>query len=98
MLLARRDIQIPLRNRFKLPPLTLSKNRRRKIPYINVASIERDDVDQALAPIAVAPDERPTLISAELPQFEANYVANRPRASRYAGLSKMGFFRCFSTT
>lgn len=78
MLRPRRDTQIHLKVILSPQPPTLSKNNQRKRRYIDVASIERDDVDQALAPIAVAPestDEPPSLISIELPQFEANYIS-----------------------
>ena len=37
----------------------------------------------------------PTLVSTELPHFEANYVENRPGCSQYAGLSESGFFKLF---
>jgi Transposase IS4 len=51
-----------------------------------------------LAPIAAAPkctDEPPTLLSTELPQFNANYVLNRPGCARYTGLSESAFFKLF---
>jgi Transposase IS4 len=98
MLRPRRDIQIPLRYRTSSPLLSLQKKNQRKRPRIDVASVERDDVDQALAAIAAAPectDEPPTLLSTELPQFEANYVQTRSEASKYAGLSKLKLFSLF---
>ena len=60
--------------------------------------IDRNNVDQALAVIAPASectDESPTLISIELPHFEAKYVENREGAPQYTDLSVLGFFQFF---
>jgi hypothetical protein len=60
-------------------------------------SVNRNDVDQALAVIAAAPEEcvdkLPTFIPTELPQFTANYVVNRPGFSQYTNRSEAGFFK-----
>jgi len=56
--------------------------------------IDRNNIDQALAVIAPAPErtaEAPILISTELPHFKANYVSNRAGASQYTNLSELGF-------
>ena len=94
----RRNTRIPLRYRESSPP-RLSPNRnepkRRKIDPKNV---DRNDVDQALAVIVPASeciDESPTLISTELPHFDANEVPNRRGTSRYTNLSELGFFKLF---
>jgi hypothetical protein len=90
MLRPRRFTQIPLRYRSSSPPKTLQSNGQRKRRRTDLAGAGRSDVDQALAPIAVAPefsDEPPTFVRTELPQFEANCVGNRQGASKYVGLS-----------
>ena len=61
-------------------------------------TIDRNNVDQALAVIEPAPEcteELPTLLSTELSQFEANYVQNRTGFSQYTNLSELGFFEFF---
>ncbi len=98
MLRPRRDTQIPLRYRDNSSPQALQNNSQRKRRRIDPEKVDRNDVDQALAVIAPAPecaDEPPTLISTELPQFNANYVLNRTGASQYTGLSESGFFKLF---
>jgi Transposase IS4 len=98
MLRPRRITQIPLRYRSRSPPKTLQSNNQRKRRRIDLAGAGRSDVDQALAPIAAAPecsDEPPTFVPTELPQFEANYVENRQGASKHVGLSELGFFTLF---
>jgi hypothetical protein len=98
MLRPRREPQIPLRYRLNSPPQSQQSNNRQKRRRIDLTVVERNDVDQALAPIAVAPefgDEPPTFIPTELPQFEANYVDNRPGASKHVGLSELEFFTLF---
>ena len=98
MIRPRRDTQTPLRYRLKSPPRLLQSNSQRKKRKIDLKNVDRNDVDQALAVITPAPectDEDPTLISTELPQFEANYILNRDGASRYTNLSELGFFKLF---
>ncbi|KAF7506278.1 hypothetical protein GJ744_012086 [Endocarpon pusillum] len=98
MLRPRRDTRIPLRYRDKSPPQLPTNSNQRKRRRIDPEKVDRNNVDQALAVIAPAPectDEPPTLISTELPHFEANYVQNRTGASRYTGLSELGFFKLF---
>ena len=48
-----------------------------------------------IAPAPECSDEPPTLISTELPHFNANYVENRTGRSQHANLSEMGFFKLF---
>ena len=98
MIRPQRNIQIPLRYRSKSPPRFEQANKQRKRRRIDPAAIDRNNVDQALAVISAAPectDELPTLISTELPQFEANYVQNRAGCSQYSNLSELGFFELF---
>ena len=98
MLRPRRDTQIPLRYRDNSPPPLLQNNEQRKRRRIDPKKVDRNNVDQVLAVIAPAPecaDKPPTLISTELPHFEANYVQNRTGASRYIGLSELDFFKLF---
>ncbi|KAF7502521.1 hypothetical protein GJ744_005626 [Endocarpon pusillum] len=93
-----RNTQIPLRYRDISPPSTPRSNNQLKRPQIDSKTVDRNQVDQALTVIAPAPecaDEPPTLISTELPQFDANYVKNRAGASRYTGLSALGLFTLF---
>ncbi len=98
MLRPQRTIQIPLRYRSNSPPRldqAIKKPKRRKIDPV---TIDRNNVDQALAVIAPAPectDELSTFIPTELPQFEANYVLYRAGASQYSNLSELGFFELF---
>jgi Transposase IS4 len=94
----RRNTKIPLRYRLSSSPQLSQFNRHLKRPEIDAVSVNRDNVDQALAAIAPAPecgDEPPTLLSTELSKFEANYTQNRPGYSRYTGLSESGFFKLF---
>ena len=96
----RRATQIPLRYRQNSPPRFSRINNQPKRRRIDPENVDRNDVDQALAVIAAAPegsDEPPILISTELPQFQANYVQNRPGCSRYTNLSELGFFKLFFT-
>jgi hypothetical protein len=98
MLRPRRDIQLPSRFREPSPPQLSQTNNQPKRRRIDPEKVDRNDVDQALAVIAAAPecsDELPTLISTELPQFAANYVENRPGYSQYTNLSEAGFFKLF---
>ncbi|KAF7506177.1 hypothetical protein GJ744_012157 [Endocarpon pusillum] len=90
-----RNTQIPLRYRDISPPPTPRSNNQPKRPKIDSKNVDRNQVNQALAVIEAPPegaDEPPTLISTELPQFEANYVQNRAGAPRYTDLSALGFF------
>jgi hypothetical protein len=94
----RRDTKIPFRYRLSSSPQLSQFNRHLKRPKIDVVSVDRDNVNQALAAIAPAPecgDEPPILLLIELPEFEANYTQNRPSYSRYTGLSESGFFKLF---
>jgi hypothetical protein len=98
MLRPRRDTRIPLRYREKSPPRLDRSSNQHKRRRIEVAGAERNNIDQALAPIAVALEcstEPPILIPTKLPQFEANYVPNRARASRHIGLSEVELFTLF---
>jgi Transposase IS4 len=100
MLRPRRDIQLP--SRYREPSLSqLSPiNSQPKRPRFHPEKVDRNDVDQALAVIAAAPEcsnELPTLILTELPQFAANYIENRPGYSQYTTLSEAGFFKLFFT-
>ncbi|KAF7502482.1 hypothetical protein GJ744_005670 [Endocarpon pusillum] len=98
MLRPRRDTQIPLRYGDNSPPQLLQSNNQRKRCRTDPENVDRNNVDQALAVIAPASecaDELPTLISTELPQFDANYVENRAGAPRYTVLSALGFFTLF---
>jgi hypothetical protein len=77
MLRPRRDIQTPLRYRRSSPPQIYEDQNRPKRRKIDPKKVDRNNVDQALAVIAAAPecsDKPPTLILTELPQFKANYV------------------------
>jgi hypothetical protein len=61
------------------PPRTFRNDSEPKRRKVDPKKVDRNDVDQALAVIAAAPEnsnEPPTLIPSELPQFEANYVPN----------------------
>jgi hypothetical protein len=76
----RRDTQIPLRYRESSPPRLPHNNKRLKRRGIDPEIVDRNNLGQALAVIAAAPDcdsEPPTFISTELPQYEANYVESR---------------------
>jgi Transposase IS4 len=98
MLRPRRDTRIPLRYRENSPPRLDTSNNQHKRRRIEVAGAERNIVDQALAPIAAASEcstEHPISIPTKLPQFEANYVANRAGASRHIGLSEIELFTLF---
>jgi hypothetical protein len=98
MLRPRRDTQIPLRYRDNSPPRIDRSNNQHKRRRIEVAGAERNIIDQALAPIAAASEcsTEPLIpISTKLPQFEANYVANRAEASRYISLSEIELFTLF---
>jgi hypothetical protein len=80
----RRATQIPLRYRQNSPPRFSRINNQPKRRRIDPENVNRNDVDQALAVIAATPegsDEPPILILIELPQFQANYVQNRPGCS-----------------
>jgi hypothetical protein len=60
--------------------------------------VDRNDVDQALVVITAALEEGvelPSFILTELPQYTANYVANRPGYSQYTILSEAGFLGFF---
>ena len=73
------DIQIPLKHRESSPPQLYKDQNRSKRRRIDPEKVDRNDVDQALAVIAAAPEcgnEPPTLIPTELPHFKANYVQN----------------------
>jgi hypothetical protein len=94
----RRDTKIPLRYRLSSSPQLSQFNRHLKRPKIDVVSVNRDNVDQALAAIAPAlecSNEPPILFSIELPEFEANYTQNRSSYSRYTNLSESGLFKLF---
>jgi hypothetical protein len=98
MLRPQRNAQIPLKYRSSSPPRPLQNNNQPKRHKIDPKNIDRNDVDQALAVIAPAPEcseELPTIIPTELPQFKANYVENRPGRSQYTDLSESGFFKLF---
>ena len=98
MLRPRRDTQIPLRYRENSSFKLLENNNGPKRRKIDPKNVDRNDVDQALAVIAAAPectDELPTLVSTELPHFKANYVVNRAGASKHTGLSELGLFKLF---
>ena len=95
MLRSQRNTQISLRYRDKSPPRIFRDNERRKRLKIDSKNVDRNKVDQALTvivPTSECTDEPSTLISTELPYFEANYVQNRIKASRYTDLSEIGFF------
>jgi hypothetical protein len=98
MLRPRRDTRIPLRYRSSSPPRVHRANNELKRRKIDPERIDRNDADQALAPIAAAPEDHSeplTSISTELPQFEANHIQNRPRCSRYFNLSELSLFKLF---
>ncbi|KAF7502632.1 hypothetical protein GJ744_005426 [Endocarpon pusillum] len=93
-----RNTQVPLRYRDNSPPPTSRSNNQPKRPKIDSKTVDRNQVDQALAVIEAPPegaDEPPTPISIQLPQFKANYVQNRAGTPRYTGLSALGFFQLF---
>ena len=48
-----------------------------------------------IAPSPKCSDEPPTLISIELPHFNANYTENRAGQSQHSNLSEIGFFKLF---
>jgi hypothetical protein len=94
----RRDARLPSRHRSNSPPRFSKTNDLRKRRRIYVETVDRNDVDQALAVIAPAPEcsnGPPQLISTELPHFEANHVQNRPGHTPYTNLSEIGFFEHF---
>jgi Transposase IS4 len=98
MLRPRRDTRIPFRYRENSPPRIDRSNNQHKRRRIKVAGAERNIIDQALTPIAAASEcstEPPISIPTKLPQFEANYVANRAGASRYISLSEIELFTLF---
>ena len=98
MLRPRRNAQIPLRYRESSPSQSQQINKQPKRARIDPKTVDRNDVDLALAVIAPAPectDEPPTLIPTELPHFKANYVQNRRGESQHANLSELGFFKLF---
>ena len=98
MLRPRRDTQLPSRFREPSSPRLSRPNNQSKRRRIDPEKVNRNDVDQALAVIAAAPectDEPPILIPIELPQFAANYVKNRPGYPQYTNLSETGFFKLF---
>ncbi len=98
MLRPQRNTQIPLRYRTSSPPRFEQATKQPKRRRIDPAAIDRNNVDQALAVIASAPectDEQPTFIPTELSQFETNYVQNRAGASQHSNLSELGFFELF---
>jgi hypothetical protein len=81
MIRPRRDTQLPSRYREPSPPRLFQTNKQPKRRRIDPVSVDRNDVDQALAVIKPAPEcanGLPTFISIELSYFEANYVENRP--------------------
>jgi hypothetical protein len=95
MLRSRRDTRIPLKHRENSLPRLDRSNNQHKRRRIEVAGAERNIVDQALAPIAAALEcstKSLILIPTKLPQFEANYMANRAGASRHIGLSEIELF------
>ena len=72
-----RTIQIPLRYRSNSPPRFKQANKQPKRRRIDPVAIDQNNVNQALTVIKSAPEcteELSTLLSTELPQFEANYV------------------------
>jgi hypothetical protein len=98
MIRPRRDTQLPSRFREPSPPRLSQPSNRLKRRRIDLEKVDRNDVDQALAPIVAAPectDELPTLIPTQLPHFKANYVENRPGRPLYPNLSESGFFGLF---
>lgn len=93
MLRSRQDIQISWRYRSR-SPLQLPHNNKRLVrckidPQINDPEhVDRNNVGQASAVNAFAPqctNKPPTLISTELPQFEAEDVQNRSGRSTCVG-------------
>jgi hypothetical protein len=81
MLRPRRDTQLPSRFQEPSPSRLLKINNQQKRRRIDPKNVDRNNVDQALAVIAAAPecaDGLPTLILTELPHFETNHVLNRP--------------------
>jgi len=94
----RRNTQIPLRYRETLPPQFSRINSQPKQSQIDPRTVDRNDVELALAVIVPAPEcsnEPPTLISTELSQFNANYTENRAGQSQHSNLSETGFFKLF---
>jgi len=94
----RRDAQLSTRYRSSSPPRFLQTNDLQKRRRIDVGTVDRNDVDQALAVIAPAPEcsNKPSqLISTELPHFKANYVQNRLGYTLYTKLPELGFFELF---
>jgi hypothetical protein len=76
----------------------LQINNQQKRRRIDPKNVDRNTIDQALTVIVAAPeyaDELSTLISTELPRFEANHVPNRPGYPQYTDLSEYGFFKLF---
>ena len=68
-----------MRYRSDSPSQLLQTNNQRKRRGIDSKSVDRNDINQALAVIAPASectDEGPTLIPTELPQFKANFIEN----------------------
>jgi Transposase IS4 len=98
MLRPQRSIRIPLRYRSSSPPRFEQNSKQPKRRRIDPKTVDRNDVDQALAVLVAAPEYSeapPTSVSTELPHFEVNYVENRSGCSRHAGLSESGFFKLF---
>jgi hypothetical protein len=87
-----------LRYRSSSPPRFKQISKQLKRRRIDPKTVDRNDVDQALAVLVAAPEYSevpPTSVSTELPHFEANYVENRPGCSQHADLSESGFFKLF---
>jgi hypothetical protein len=98
MIRPRRDTQIPLRYKQDSPLRSLRTNNPSKRRKIDPTTIDRNNVDLALAVVAPAPensDKPPTLIATELPHFKANYVPNRRGEFQHTNLSEIGFFKLF---
>jgi Transposase IS4 len=98
MLRPRRDTQLPSRYREPSPSRLSKTNSHSKRRRIDPEKVDRNDVDQALAVIAAAPectDELPTFIPTELPQFAANYVEDRSGYCPHTDLPEVGFFKLF---
>jgi hypothetical protein len=84
MLRPQRSIQITLRCRSSSPPQFEQISKQPKRRRIDPKTVDRNDVDQAVAALVAAleySEVPPTLVSAELPHFKANYVENRPGCS-----------------
>jgi hypothetical protein len=84
MLRPQRSIRTPLRYRSSSPPRFEQNSKQPKRRRIDPKTVDRNNVNQALAVLIAAPEYSevpPTSVLTELPYFKANYVENQPGCS-----------------